>query len=332
MKRAMMVSALVLVMATGLLAGQFQPAQVPANAKWVVHVDVEGFLASQVGKAVMAAIPAETIKAAVAECQEKAGFDPTKDVKSVTVFGTEFNESGAAGVLEVKIDKAKAIAAASAKNDHKEAAYGELTIHEFTKKGAPAEGEKKESLFLVFAPNDRIVMAPTADAVKAATDVLLAKRDSLTKGGELAELAKPAAGSLFLVAAKDIALPDGVVPGDQAAVVKKLKTARMEVCEADKKFTCKSVGTATDADSAKEMREKMSGLLAMVGMMTAAGDDPKTAAIAEVIKGITVGGEGTAITITAAWDVEKVLAAIKAAAAAANAAPATGGAGAGMGQ
>jgi len=73
------------------LAGPFQPERVASTAKWVVHLDAEAAMASQVVQSVLqqpdvAAKVAEGVK----QVQAVAGLDLTKDIKSVTVYGADY--------------------------------------------------------------------------------------------------------------------------------------------------------------------------------------------------------------------------------------------------
>ncbi|MDD4890024.1 MAG: hypothetical protein PHU85_08845 [Phycisphaerae bacterium] len=311
MKRAMMISAMALLVASAVLAGPFQPAQVPADAKWVAHVDVEAGLASQIGKFTLTQIPAEELQKGVKECLDKAGFDPTKDVKSITAYGTAYDEKSLAAVAEIKLDKAKVIEAIGKKAGHKESTYNGQTIHEWTKQDKPAEeGAKADVMYGCFVADNKIVLAASMDSVQAAIDVLAGKKDSLAKGGDLAAMVKPSAGSLVFMAARDIALPDEVPAAGPLALIKKVKTGTMEICEADKKFSFKVTGAMTAAEDADQARKMLAGLLAMVSMVDPA-ENPGAADAIELVKGITVGGENAGVTITGSWDVEKLQTAIK---------------------
>ena len=73
-------------MARGAFAGEFEPAQVPANSQWYLHFDVDGFKKGPLGKFALeqASKEAEKIDALALLTQ----FDPRKNLHGITAFGS----------------------------------------------------------------------------------------------------------------------------------------------------------------------------------------------------------------------------------------------------
>ena len=50
MKKYSLIIVVFFSVALGAFAGEFKPAQVPANSQWYLHFDVDGFKKGQLGK------------------------------------------------------------------------------------------------------------------------------------------------------------------------------------------------------------------------------------------------------------------------------------------
>ena len=74
-----------LLLAPIAIAGPLQPDRVPADARWLLHVDVEALVDSSVGGDILA--NAEMFDLELDEIEEELGLDPKEDFYSVTIYG-----------------------------------------------------------------------------------------------------------------------------------------------------------------------------------------------------------------------------------------------------
>jgi hypothetical protein len=82
-----MLSCVLLLAAPGLaLAGPLNKRLVGADATWVMHVDVEGALASSIGKT---AVQDAEVQEGLRELRHECGVDALKDIKGITLWGLE---------------------------------------------------------------------------------------------------------------------------------------------------------------------------------------------------------------------------------------------------
>src|SRR5690349_20860226 len=82
------------------LGGPLDTAMVDKEAKWLVHVDMEAGLASTCGRYLVEEVrknPEKVIEQATA----KTGLDPTKDIKSLTIYGFKPGEDNDGVVVAV---------------------------------------------------------------------------------------------------------------------------------------------------------------------------------------------------------------------------------------
>ena len=89
MKRGMLMLAVALL-ALGARGGELKLDQVPAQATWFAHLDVEKLLVSQVGTQLLAAIKADPkLTTQLDTIQNAVGVDLRKDVKGLSFFGPD---------------------------------------------------------------------------------------------------------------------------------------------------------------------------------------------------------------------------------------------------
>jgi len=143
MRRIALLVLPLLVVSAPLSAGPLDKGQVPADAKWVLHADLEGFLASKVGSAVLEEARKQGLDVALGAVQAMFGFDPTKDLMSEALFGAGFKESQAVVLIHAKVDHEKILAITKANPGFGESNYGEHVVYRWREKakGSDDAGE-----------------------------------------------------------------------------------------------------------------------------------------------------------------------------------------------
>jgi hypothetical protein len=293
----------VLLVAGAAFGGGLQKEQVPAGAKWVAHLDVEALVNSQLGQFLLKQLAAEGVDEKIKQFAEVFGFDPVKDLKSITAYGNEYVEEHGVAILRGTVNREKILALLEKNEGHKETKYGESTLHQWAEK----KTEAVLTRFGCFYGDDLTVIASSMELLKAAVDVLDKKADSLAKGDLAAVLLVPSVGSIAMIAAQDI-VPKENDP--QAAMVKKLQAISAEIGEANKSLYGKIVLVTRNAKDAEDIRKVIDGLLAIVslaGAQAADSDATKTQVLA-MLKQIQVSGKEQVVNIEASWDVAQVTA------------------------
>ena len=90
--RMLITAGAALMLACPLSAGPLQESQISAKAKWFVHADVKGFLASETGAFVLKELKKKGLEDVLFNVNEVFGLDLTKDLHSLTVYGTTFGK------------------------------------------------------------------------------------------------------------------------------------------------------------------------------------------------------------------------------------------------
>ena len=301
MKRlgAMVVAAMVLAVSAAAVpaqAGPLQQERVSATAKWVFHVDVEAMMATDLATTILKQekVAAEVAKG-VKKFVELTGCDPTKDIKAVTAYGATFEKDHGVLIVQASFDREKLLALVTLSEDHKETAYGAVALHQWTDKNS-----KGRTLYGCLYLKDLVLLASDMDSLKLAVDVLDGKKDNLTKSDLAALLPKDK--SIVVAAAKDIELPKG---NDQhvPAMFKSLESAAFSCGQADGKATVSVTVVCRDAKDAGNIRNFVTGMLALASMSGAQEENQPPAECAELLKGIVVGGEDKTVTVSGKWDV-----------------------------
>ena len=174
-----MAMAVVLSLAT---LGQAEPLalkQVAADAKWVMHVDVDALWASAVvQKAYRKGLEMHP------DAEKKmdmvcgmVGMDPRKDLHGVTVYGKDTNKEHGVMIVHANVNQTLLLAMVAKAPDHKATSYGSYELHSWTHKGWKKESHAVTGVF--YKPNI-MVFAGCDEAVKAALDVLDGKSAGIT--------------------------------------------------------------------------------------------------------------------------------------------------------
>lgn len=102
MKYLAVLATLVFLPAHPGLAGPLQKDQVPANAKWLLHLDFDAFRSSKVGSYFLKEIAEKELAKAKADLKWNLDFGFEK-IKSITAYGTDYElGSEASGVMLIK--------------------------------------------------------------------------------------------------------------------------------------------------------------------------------------------------------------------------------------
>jgi hypothetical protein len=300
MRRAAMVAIAVGLAAGAALAGPLQPERVASSAKWVAHLDVEAAMKAELVQFVLQQPDVMAkVEAAVKKGMEKLGIDPTKDIKSITLYGMGYEKTQAVAIGQGKVDKDKLLALIP-KDGHEQLEYNGVTIHSWPDpKGGTTNG--------CFWGDDTVVLAGDVANIKLAIDVLAGKKDNLTKGELAAALPKAPAGTALTLAARDLESAPKK-ENDPGVFIHKFNWLSLVAGESEGNGFLTITGQAKNAEDAQEIRDGLNGLIAFVKMAARhmKAGDPRLADVAELLKGVSIGGEGATVTASGSWPVAKL--------------------------
>ena len=111
-------------------------AQVPADAKWVGHVDVDAVWASTVVKKAWkkGLELRKDAQARLDKLRERIGMDITKDVHGLTAYGKEPGKETGVLIVHAKLDQKFLLDKAEKAPDHKVEKFESYDLHSWTAK------------------------------------------------------------------------------------------------------------------------------------------------------------------------------------------------------
>jgi hypothetical protein len=293
------------------LGGPLDQGAVDKDAKWVVHVDVEAGLASTCGRYLLEEIrksPEKVIEQATA----KTGLDPTKDVRSVTIYGFkpgEDNDGVVVAITSAAADQLAEKLRGAKLEDFETSVKAGVRRYAWT-----AEGH---SWYMAVRPAkadaDRVVVvASEEDALDQGLAVLGGGRESLrTLGnGEADEplLSVPGKGSIVFVAVKGL----GDCPKFKANIVKDARSlvidAGEDSAEKGKEIYARASMSVGDPQRAVNMQQMVQGMVALAGMVCRDHGAPE---VADSLARVKVGADGASVTASVREDAQEFVKRLK---------------------
>ena len=300
----------VLLLSSVVSGGGLDTSKVSAKAKWVAHLDVDGLLSSPFGQHILKEVEARGHAKAIAAFAEKVGFDPTKDLRSFTVWGEIYEPSGGVAVMQGTSDKDKLLKLVSENKGHREAKYGGYALQRWTQK---RENKRDDGVrWGTFWADDVVLIARDRKVLEIAIDTLNDK--AATLAGQLGVVLGPKAseGAFLIVAAKGPLGPAKLA--GKAAIVKKLAAGFLELGEVDGNvFLNISVTAVTETDG-EQFRQMLQGILAFKKMSLTHREENKQPMPlwAPLVRAVTIGGEGATVSLSAKMATADVIATLKA--------------------
>ena len=169
-------AALALLAAVGQ-AAPLDSKNVAADAKWVVHVDVDAVHDSLVVKKAFETCPLlnESGKH-FDKIREMMGVDLRKDLHGITLYGPDTDKAHAVAIVFSTVNEKLLLEKAGKATEHKVTKHGKIEIHSWTQKCGP----KMHPVAGAFYKPDVLVFAASVEGVAAAIDVLSGKSPGIT--------------------------------------------------------------------------------------------------------------------------------------------------------
>jgi hypothetical protein len=284
MRTFAMAMAVVLGLATIGRAAPLDLKQVPAEAKWVMHVDVDAFRASVVvDKAYHKCL--EMHKDAAKKMDMVAaiiGMDPRKDIHGFTVYGKDTNKEHGVLIVHADVNQNLLLTMVAMAPDHKATTYGAYELHSWTHK----HGKKKPCAVTgVFYKPNIMVFAGCVDGVKAALDVLDGKASGIT-GHDSPLAGRTLPGTIFLARAS------AIDPKEKCPVLKQTDSFRVALGEYNGHSFYRARLVMKSTTAVDQLKAISEGFRALVSL--AHGSDPLAM---KLISGLKVSGEGTTFNV-----------------------------------
>jgi len=256
-KMTLMLLSAVLILSASLYAAPLNQTHIPAEAKWVIHLDVNMLTSSELWKAAGPYI--------IDENQNKIdwftnlfGFDPTKDIYAATLYGTDAKEENAVFILYGQFNKEKLISLLEQNEDYAESEYqGQKLYHWFDEK----DNKKKVG---IFASESMIVISQSQQQVQEMIDLIAGRKIALQnqKDAPLTKLIETPENAIMVLAADGLSQLNKNKKDD--VISKNAKTISAVAGEKDGKIYMYADLTAETQQAAMQIEQIVSGIKAFI--------------------------------------------------------------------
>jgi hypothetical protein len=301
MTRSFLASAF--VAAAGLagpaIAGPLNKSYVPRDVQWVVHVDLEGAMASTIGQFVVTNHD-ELELGQLDQVKGQIGIDPFTDIKSVTVYGTGQDCEQGVAVIEATnaIEKLVEHARTHDKSFGQSKA-GKDTIYSWSEHGTSRYGVIRAGK----GEDDRlVVVASEKERLLNGLGVIDGKGETLADVTTGVLSRTPKRGSIVFAAGSDLGAAEAM-PFKQADAI------ALDIGEANHEMFANMVIVPKKAEDATNLLHIMQGAVAMASMW--AQSDPSLSELSALTRQISFSAEGGQVAVKFRYPSEKLLKAMQ---------------------
>jgi hypothetical protein len=284
----MRVVAMALVAVLALAAvGRAEPLdlkQVAADAKWVMHVDVDALRASAVvQKAYKKCLE---MQKEAAQHMDKLpgmiGMDPRKDLHGITVYGKDLDKRKGVLIVHAGVNQQLLKEKAAKAPEHKMTKCGDYELHSWAMKG-PHGAQTITGAF--FKPNV-MVFGGSQEAVSDALSVLAGKSAGIT-GADAPLAGRTLPGSVLVARAA------AVDPNTRCPVLKQADSFRIALGENQGQSFYRARVNMKSTEAVDQVKTITAGFRAVVSLNKNMAPE-----VLKLIDGLKVAGEGKTLSIT----------------------------------
>jgi hypothetical protein len=268
--------------ATGVQA-QIKAQHFPADAKWVLHLDLKALNQSPMGQFVRQAMDEEAHRG-LASLKAMSGIDLTNDVDSLVVCGKGDAQAGGVMYVYGRFDIQKLTAIAGGAKEFQNKAFGERSLLSWQDKG------KRNNL--CFIDPTLAVMSQDEQLVQEAVKTIDGQVAGMGKEGPFGHVLTHSKDRFFALQANNLSAFAGANP--QLQLFKQAEAVMLEVGQmaGANGLDCALAIKAATPELAQQMNQAAMGLQALFQLQAA--QNPEAAAIAQ---GVKVGLQDTIVTV-----------------------------------
>ncbi len=282
------------------LAGPFQKEQVAADAKWVIHLDVQALLRTTVGETLARAALDPNLAKPTADLKQHLGVDfDWRRIRSVTLYGSDFSASKhLRGVMLVDTDMD--IAQAFEAVQKKLAEVGGLKDGglERLEEGSSVLYSIRKELYIATQKGVPVIVGNPREAVLKAREVLNGSAPNLNDApfGKLCQVGN---GFFFVAAARGFSDTAPVPP--QARVLQMAEGLRVVLGEKGDQVTASLALSAKTPEAARQMHQVLQGMIALASLSQVENQDLKT-----LVGGTRVGLDNQTVKVDISLPVARI--------------------------
>jgi hypothetical protein len=296
-------AALVMAVVAGLGAGAargeaFTPANIPAGARWVVHVDMDAARESALWKLVQTQFiaPHQTeFDQKIRVVETLTGMKFPRDLHDVTLYGVSFAKDEACILVHAAVNQATVIDLLKLDPEFRSETHNDHEVLTWRDK------DKDRLLHGAFYGQDRVIVSPEKKLVEGALDALDGKVAVVKADSPLAAFPRAAAAggkesTIVYVAGQGLAeLKKAQDPA--SPLVAQTQAGWLAISEVNGKIVGKAALQTKTEQSATQIQQFVQGMQALV-TLTASGEnaDDKVKAVAAALSSLNIRRDGAVIS------------------------------------
>ncbi|RYD33517.1 MAG: hypothetical protein EOP86_13200 [Verrucomicrobiaceae bacterium] len=286
-----------------LMAAPLQRSHVSADAKWIVHLDMEGLRQSQFGSAILKFALTEFGD----ELKDRVKLDVpaiVNQTSSITAYGDDFKPGPEGrGVLIWQGSKEiEQVVTAILLQQSEASKAGEGSIKAMGG-GLNPVYEISPNLYTAVRPGQGILVSPKIDQIHDACRIIEGKASSLKDEPTFSEYTAQS-GGFFLVALAEGFVRDAGLP-PQAQVLKLAEGGRIALGEAAGKLQLSVNLKANTTENAVQIQQVIQGLVALAGLADV--DEPELAQVKDWVRSAQVTSKEKIVSLDLAVPVDAAL-------------------------
>ena len=294
MKKALAITLTILMallLSTAARAEALKKNIVPADASWVIHLNLEQLLGSRFFTHMMGAKEWAEVESKNAQFAKKFRINLLKDIKAVTVYGKGHDEESAVACISGRFDMDHLLDLLGMDDEHKEIPYGNFTMHNW-------DGDA----YGAFAGNDLVLITQTEAGLKHALDVISGKAENITGSAAGSIIARTPTDSLLTAVARNISELLGQEKDEHSAILKKAEAAMLHLTERGDDIFMGAEVSASSAKDADNIEQMLKGLRAMLDLYR----DDLPAGV-DIPEDINISRAGNSVRVELSYPAEKLL-------------------------
>ncbi len=270
-KKALLIAllaAVALLAALPVWPGTIPASIVPEGARWVAHLDMEKFVATDL----YAYLEKDgRVDLKVRDVERWLKIDVPRDITGVTVFGLGPDEDQSVFALAGKFDKERLMTLLDLDEDHKEYAYGAYTVHSMD-----------DDDFGAFVSDSLIVFSSNRGSLEKALDAAGGKTKSFASSKLAAALKEVPAGAFLSGVVDDLSGLGKEIK--QSKLIEKASGLFFMAQEKQSVLQVRVQMTADTAENSKNIADLVQGVIALGRLSEGRGEMAGFAALTEKIQ------------------------------------------------
>jgi hypothetical protein len=279
---------LILVFFLELKAASIQKSIIPADAKWVVHIDMKKLTSTKLYELFMNDESTVKIRKGTDKLFKKLKFDPLKDIMGITAYGAEKDEEKTVVCFSGNIDKAYILGLLKEEADHQEISYGKYIIYSWG-----------HDDFGVFVSDSLGLFSENEEAIKTALDVIDGKKKNISSSPMMKYVKEIPSDAFLMAVVDDISSLAG--KHDKAVMLKKAGMASFAIMEKKGDVALDLKFTTGSPEDAKNVEQMIKGLVAFGNLQLKEEKD-----VLELLERLRISIDGNKVQMGLTYPIDKL--------------------------